>query len=91
VGRPAETSTTGYPEAEIGANSVIAGREVRELSLPQETLLVAIRRGERTLIPHGDTVLMAGDRVVALAERGQFEALRELLGRRAEGRSGPTR
>jgi CBS domain-containing protein len=56
-------------EAEIGANSVLAGKEVRDLALPSETLLVAIRRGERTLIPHGDSVLMPGDRVVALAER----------------------
>ncbi len=65
-------------------DSPVANTEVRALSLPPDTRLVAVRRGDRTLIPRGDTVLRAGDRVVALAESGQLQALRDLFAERPE-------
>jgi len=68
-------------EAVIGPDSPAANREVRALDLPQESLLVAVRRDERTLIPHGDTILRPGDQVVALAERDQMDALRAIFGK----------
>jgi CIC family chloride channel protein len=71
-------------EAEIQHDSLLADTEVRALSLPPDTLLVAVRRGGRTLIPRGDTVLHPGDRVVALAERAQIEALTKLFARRRD-------
>jgi CIC family chloride channel protein len=71
-------------EAEVQEESPLANTEVRSLSLPPDTLLVAVRRGGRTLIPRGDTVLRPGDRVVALAEPGQLEALRDLFAQRRE-------
>jgi Trk K+ transport system NAD-binding subunit len=43
----------------------LTGRSLREARLPQESIVVAIRRGGRTLFPHGDTTLEVGDRVVA--------------------------
>jgi len=64
-------------------NAAAAGQEVRSLSLPQEALLVGVRRGGRTLIPHGDTVLEPGDRVIAIADREQMAELRRLFARRA--------
>lgn len=69
-------------EMTVGRNAAAAGQEVRSLSLPPDTLLVAIRRENRTLIPRGDTVLQQGDRVIALGERQQHNALRDLFARR---------
>jgi CIC family chloride channel protein len=66
-------------EVEVQAGSRAADIHVRDLSLPADTLLVAVRRGERTMIPRGDTMLRPGDRVVALAEPGQLEALRHVF------------
>jgi len=52
---------------------------VRSLSLPSDSILVAVRRGDRTLIPRGDTMLEPGDRVVALASPAELAALRRAL------------
>jgi len=50
---------------------------------PPEALLVGVRRGDRTLIPHGDTIIQPGDRVIAIAEQEQIAALRRLFARRS--------
>jgi CIC family chloride channel protein len=52
---------------------------VRDLPLPQECILVSVRRGGRAIIPRGDTTLETGDRIVALARPDSAMALREGL------------
>ncbi len=55
---------------------------VEDLDLPRQSVLVAIFRGDETLIPSGDTELLAGDEVVALTSPEHEDALtRALLGR----------
>ena len=41
-------------------------RALQDLDLPAEAVLVAIFRGEETVIPHGATEILPGDEVVAL-------------------------
>ena len=41
-----------------------SGRALREVVLPPGTILVSLRRGERTLVPDGSTVLRPGDVLV---------------------------
>jgi trk system potassium uptake protein TrkA len=58
-------------------------RRISELKLPNECVLVAIFRGEDTVIPGGDVEVMPGDEVVALTVPEVEERLtRILLGRR---------
>lgn len=45
-----------------GARSLV-DRRLRDLDLPGHTLVAMIRRGGRTIVPDGDTVLRAGDRL----------------------------
>jgi ABC-type multidrug transport system fused ATPase/permease subunit/CBS domain-containing protein len=79
-----------FLELRLGPDDAAVGREVRELSLPQECILVSIRRGTRARIPHGDTRLQAGDLVVALTHPASAPALREALGvAQLEGRHTP--
>jgi CIC family chloride channel protein len=52
-------------EVRVPRGSRLAGKTLKEARLPQESIVVAIRRGGRTLFPHGDTTLEPGDRVVA--------------------------
>jgi CIC family chloride channel protein len=52
-------------EVRVPRGSRLAGTTLQEARLPQESIVVAIRRGGRTLFPHGDTTLEPGDRVVA--------------------------
>ncbi|UCC67712.1 MAG: chloride channel protein [Armatimonadota bacterium] len=70
-------------ETIVARDSLASNQEVRSLSLPQDALLIGVRRGNRTLIPHGDTVLQPGDRVIAIAEREQTAELRRIFTRRA--------
>ncbi|MBN1458206.1 MAG: hypothetical protein JXA57_01630, partial [Armatimonadetes bacterium] len=69
-------------ELVVARSSRAAEQEVRSLPVPPDTLLVALRRGDRTMIPKGETRLLPGDRVIALVERGQLEELRGLFVRR---------
>ena len=55
------------------------GKRVVDLRLPAESILVAIFRGDETVIPRGDTVILPGDEVVALTDPEHEDALREQL------------
>lgn len=54
-------------------------RFVADLDLPYEAVLVAIFRGEQTIIPRGNTEVRAGDEVVALTTPELEERLERIL------------
>ena len=66
-------------EITIPPEASCAGQTVSTLHLPDECILVSIRRGQHTLIPHGDTVLEPGDRVLAVVENGRRRELERCL------------
>jgi trk system potassium uptake protein TrkA len=47
--------------------SEIVGKPLREVSIPKGALVGSIVRGEEVIIPHGDTVIQDGDRVILFA------------------------
>lgn len=57
----------------------VCDKRVSELDLPGNTVLVAVIQGEKVVVPKGDTVMAAGDRVIAVTPVEQEEALRRLL------------
>jgi chloride channel protein, CIC family len=67
-------------EAEIGATSVLAGRPVEKGGWPRDSVLVSIRRGDRLIVPRGDVVLEAGDRLTVFSASAARGALESLLG-----------
>lgn len=59
-------------------------RMLKDLALPDEAVVVALFRGDDTVIPHGETEIRPGDEVVALTTPALEERLtRALLGRRS--------
>lgn len=54
-------------------------RRVQDLQLPVEAVLVALFRGEQTVIPRGETEILPGDEVVALTTPELEERLRAIL------------
>ena len=46
------------------------GRSLREISTPQQTLVILIQRGAHTMIPDGGTRIQTGD-VLVLAQPGK--------------------
>lgn len=68
-------------EVVVHPDSPAANQEVRSLSLPPDSIFVAVRRHDRTLIPRGDTVLQPGDRVIALTDRERLGELEKVFSR----------
>lgn len=54
-----------------------AGRKLKEILLPPDTLVVLLQREKRKITPNGDTVLLEGDTVVLSAKAlGSVEGIR---------------
>jgi trk system potassium uptake protein TrkA len=57
----------------------VCNKKVSELNLPEGSVLVAIMRGDKVIVPGGDTVMETGDRVLAVAVLGKEEELRRIF------------
>ncbi|WP_436629691.1 ClC family H(+)/Cl(-) exchange transporter [Latilactobacillus sakei] len=73
-------------EVPIFAGAPLEDHQVRDVAWPETCLLIAVRRGETELIPHGDTLIRAGDTLVILTDhhlratvRRQIEAAAQTL------------
>ena len=60
-------------------NRQVAGRQLRDLKLPGDLLVLAIRRDQRLLIPHGDASFEIGDRVSLIGDHNSLRTARELF------------
>jgi CIC family chloride channel protein len=56
-----------FVEIPLTVDDDVVGQTVADVAanMPQDCVLVSIQRGEHVIIPHGDTVFEAGDRVTA--------------------------
>jgi trk system potassium uptake protein len=64
----------------LGGESPVAGRRVGDLSMPEGSLLISVLREGRGFVPGPDTVLEAGDEVLAVLDPGREDDLKELFG-----------
>jgi basic amino acid/polyamine antiporter, APA family len=49
-----------------GPPSLMVDKRLRELDFPGDTLVAMVRRGNRTIVPDGDTLLREGDRLTVI-------------------------
>ncbi len=61
-----------HREFTIPAGATCSGQLVRELSLPPNCILTSISRDAKVIVPHGDTVLQAGDVVEIFGSEDEF-------------------
>lgn len=66
-------------EAFVGHRSELLHKPLREIRFPREAIIGAVIRESAILIPHGETVLREGDRVVIFAKRGAVPYVERLL------------
>jgi trk system potassium uptake protein TrkA len=64
----------------LGGESPVTGRRVGDLSMPEGSLLISVLRDGRGFVPGPDTVLEAGDEVLAVLDPGLEEDLKGLFG-----------
>ncbi len=76
--RLGEASHVDIEELVIQEGSACSGGRIREIDWPHESVIATIRRGRRVLLPHGDTILHTGDRLVVITEGKALVRLREL-------------
>jgi trk system potassium uptake protein TrkA len=73
-------------EMELGENSRVAGQKVGELQMPEGSLLISVLRNGQGFVPGPETVLEAGDEVLAVLDPGLEEELKTFFG--ADGAGG---
>jgi trk system potassium uptake protein TrkA len=72
-------------EEKIDPHAPAVGKMVRDLALPANCTLAAIIRKDEVFAVRGETLLRAGDEVLAVVSSSQQEALEALLGRPEAG------
>lgn len=71
----AEEIKSAMTEILITEDTLQYGRNLIEMPLPENTLVVMVKRGERYFVPTGQTELLAGDKLLVISDNE--EALRE--------------
>jgi trk system potassium uptake protein TrkA len=66
-------------QIEVPEGSPVLGKPVKSLELPRETLLIAAIRHDQVQILKGESILEAGDTVIAFTTRSGEEALRTII------------
>jgi trk system potassium uptake protein TrkA len=75
IGVPAARQTDVFADGQVqivefdvqeGASKEVAGVPLREASIPRDSKVAAIIRGEGTTLPGGDDVIASGDRIVVI-------------------------
>lgn len=61
-------TSTEFVEVVVKPGSPVSGKQVSELTLPDDCLLTTARRGNKVILLHGDTKIREGDHIVALAD-----------------------
>ena len=64
---------------DLPADSPVIDKEVKDVVFPVDSVLVSILRGEEVIVPKGNTVLKAGDDVIALTLIGNEPQVINLL------------
>jgi len=84
VGHPAlfsicEVSGEGDIHEIKVSNKHVIGKNIKNISLPKDTLIVMVRRNNRFLIAHGDTILQEGDIVTIIGKTEAVQKAAEML------------
>ncbi|SFU48326.1 ion transporter [Butyrivibrio sp. INlla21] len=69
IGEYTEEENIHFIRIRLGAPDKWCNKKINEIGLPKDVMVVALQRGNDTIIPRGDTVLMKNDLVVMCAEK----------------------
>lgn len=67
-------------QMKVQQNAKAANQLLKNLPIPQETVLIAITRNESLLIPKGDTQVLIDDEILALTGEANRKELEEIFG-----------
>ncbi|OCN05056.1 ClC family H(+)/Cl(-) exchange transporter [Erysipelotrichaceae bacterium MTC7] len=55
----------------VEANSTFDGASIKQIALPEHSLIVSIQRGMNEIIPNGDTLVLVGDLLMVMTSKDQ--------------------
>ena len=64
----------------IRPGAPVVGKKIKEVTWPPESAVAAVRRGERVIVPHGNTELHLWDHVTVVTDPQSERALAALMG-----------
>lgn len=64
----------------VSEKSETVGKEIKDISLPEFCIMIAIYRGEDLIIPHGNTTIFPGDRIMFFSADSGHNELDKLFG-----------
>lgn len=88
IGVPAARQTDVFAEGQVqivefdvdaGASPEVVGVQLRDATPPRDSKVAAIIRGDRTILPGGNEVIVAGDRIVVIGSPHAAQAWGALL------------
>jgi trk system potassium uptake protein len=74
-------------ELEVGDGSAAAGRQVKDLGLPEGSLVISVLRDGAGFVPAGDSVVEAGDEVLLVLDVGLESRVTERFAARSAAAS----
>ena len=75
-----QTIANDLAEIHVATGSPAVGKQIVDLHLPPDVLLVLIGRGGDMIVPRGSTVIEEGDTVLVMAPASAGEQVRQALG-----------
>jgi trk system potassium uptake protein TrkA len=63
---PVGEGKVNITEIELKVDSPVAGKMLRDLSLPPDSLVAVVLRNGDAIVPRGESTLQAGDRIVLI-------------------------
>ncbi|MGB4587847.1 MAG: TrkA family potassium uptake protein [Clostridiaceae bacterium] len=74
-----ERGSMVFAEALINEKMVWTNKKVAELSLPEECIFVSVLRGNTSIYPKGDTLILTGDKILLVTSTKTLSGLSEVL------------
>lgn len=66
-------------EVSVPATSSAINRQIVNLGLPENSLIVLISRGQEIVVPNGNTLIEEGDTLLVLADKDALSKIRERI------------
>ena len=63
----------------VSANSKLSNKKIKDIGLPKKSLIVAVERDSKFIIPTEDVELFSGDKVTVLAHKDQVDKVAALF------------
>ncbi|WP_033165908.1 TrkA family potassium uptake protein [Clostridium sp. KNHs205] len=67
-------------QIKVADKAPAADKLVKDLSIPKKAVLIAINRAEKTIIPKGDTKIVAEDEILFLTDEHSRKVLNDIFG-----------